>query len=48
MPVPKLTCEMAAVAGGALMLKGEKESDLGFRRKFSRSKSIVKALVLQV
>ena len=41
MPAPKLTCEMAAAAGGAPILKGKEESDLGFRRKFSRSKSIV-------
>nr|POE88987.1 hypothetical protein CFP56_39827 [Quercus suber] len=32
---------MAVAEGGALVLKGEEESDLGFRRKFSRSESIM-------
>ena len=38
---PELTCEMAAVTGGAPVVKRKEESDLGFRCKFSRSESIV-------
>ena len=41
MPIPELSCEMGVVGGGALVLKGEEESDLGFRRKYSSSESIV-------